>query len=512
LVFLCIYSIFKTYTFYIHDFANYYFGAYAIIHNFFNAEVYNALLFNKKLKAQGFDFLFVSYYPNTPFLSFFYLPFGLVKWKLAKIIFAVLSSILFVYSSLRLKKHFKLYNLFLILIPLLFFTPIKNNILFGQPYLILFFLLSEGFLLYKAQKKVFASLLWAIAILLKVFPILLVFFLFFKKDFKSIFYLSSICCVLLLLSLPFCGIESWQHFIFNVFPNSSAGIIYDAFTVKAKSIHMLFKNLFLFDALLNPNPSINNAFLFEIFSFLFKVSLLSISALASIHYKKKLLVPFSLWLISSLLIGPTFSSYSKILLLFPFVLLSIEFQKNKNYWAIVMAILVAGVCNLPSYWFYKLPLILVFTKALLLVLFFILFVFMYPVKKQLYPILLFSILFGLSFGRSFFNNEENPSYLTSSIDLPILINSYGTEKNKLFYTYWKRGKEIKVLTELKVELSDSKDLALHNNQVYYKGKQKTFSPSNKLYPKLNALNEIVYLSDLNRGEGFYTLRKVSAHD
>ena len=102
LVILCVYYCWKAWGFAVHDFANYYFGAYAIANHFFNPETYDALAFNLQLKKEGFDFLFVSYYPNTPFLAFSFLPLTLFEWQTAKLLLNTFSSILFLFALYRL--------------------------------------------------------------------------------------------------------------------------------------------------------------------------------------------------------------------------------------------------------------------------------------------------------------------------------------------------------------------------------------------------------------------------
>jgi hypothetical protein len=49
---------------------------------------------------------------------------------------------------------------------------------------------------------------------------------------------------------------------------------------------------------------------------------------------------------------------------------------------------------------------------------------------------------------------------------------------------------------------------MKKNQLFYKGKQLTFSRDRKKKPMLATDGSIVYLSDKNRGVGFYTLRKI----
>ncbi len=52
------------------------------------------------------------------------------------------------------------------------------------------------------------------------------------------------------------------------------------------------------------------------------------------------------------------------------------------------------------------------------------------------------------------------------------------------------------------------ELEVRDKQIWYKGKQLTNSPDAKKKPLLIDGVFILYLSDKNRGPGFYTLRKL----
>ena len=63
----------------------------------------------------------------------------------------------------------------------------------------------------------------------------------------------------------------------------------------------------------------------------------------------------------------------------------------------------------------------------------------------------------------------------------------------------------------KIELSDSLKVHLNRNQIFVNDEQLTFDQSNKLKPKLLKDGSIVFLSDNNRGIGFYNLLKLQLH-
>ena len=54
----------------------------------------------------------------------------------------------------------------------------------------------------------------------------------------------------------------------------------------------------------------------------------------------------------------------------------------------------------------------------------------------------------------------------------------------------------------------SEEIEILDNQIYYKNEQLTFDHSNKKDAVLINGNEVVFLSDKNRGIGFFDLRKM----
>lgn len=503
--FIISFFTYKSYYFDIHDFANYYYGAYGIIKGFYSSKIYDALYFNQTLSEFGLEGLFVNFYPNTPFISWFFLPFAVVDWPLAKVSFNAIASIFFLWSLWRLKEHYELSNWLIVLIPVFFFMPIRNNLLFGQTYLLLFALLGEGLMRYDNGEKWIASLLWAIAIMLKVFPVVLFLWLLVKKDIRSFVFLACSCAFLIFVSIPFVGFESWQHFIFEVLPRSSSGDIYDGFTIKAKSVLIFLKNLFVYDEMLNPHPYIASEFLYTVISAIFKSTIVLIGIAATWQYRHKSYVSFAIWIFISLMIGPTNSSYGKVLLIFIMMVIFKEFKSDQMM--IISAVLLVVIANLPTNWFYELPLLfslpVIYVQIALLII--IVFAFKLRFNSKIFAsfFLIFSCM-GLN------QLSESPyEYVIADQRHPLILSSIGEKDGLLIYSFWDQGGEFLQSTTYPISKMTKEEVEIRNNNIYYKGKRMTNSSDNKMEAYLVNEKEVLFLSDYKRGEGCYALRKIS---
>ena len=70
------------------------------------------------------------------------------------------------------------------------------------------------------------------------------------------------------------------------------------------------------------------------------------------------------------------------------------------------------------------------------------------------------------------------------------------------------GERIVLSQTFQVEQNPEDAVELKENQIYYDGKQVTFTDDHKLKPTLFDGHKLVYLSDKDRGIGFYTLRVI----
>jgi hypothetical protein len=498
---LLAYFIYKAYFFEYSDFAAYYFGSEEILKGNYQT-TYNTYLLNLSIFNKGYKNIFTSYTPFTPFTALVYSPFLGLKIESAKLLFNIITSGLFIFTIYRAFRFFAIPAWLLFVLPILFFIPLKNNLNFGQSYLLLVTLLIEGFIALKRKNLILSSILWGIAILFKVFPVLILFYLLFKKEYKAASYLTISCVLLLAVSIFIIGYQPW-HLYIQLLPRLNEGELNNSFTPQFQSFFMFVKNLFVYDKLLNPHPVLSNQTLFVLSNVFFKALIIASVVAATFNKNIKNLTAFSVWITASLLISPNGSTYSLILLLMLF--LGAMSADISNQAKIFLSILIFITCNIPVHYFLSKSLFFQFPRLYFMLL---LFIALLIVTKTRFTIKQFGVLvllFGLLSLPAFFKKTDEGEYLLSK-EKHILIHDVSAIGGKLAYSYWSKEGPQPEITDKTVSSVTTNGLQLIDNQVYYYNKKLTNSADWKKTPILINNEEIIYLSDKNRGIGFYTIR------
>lgn len=499
LILLCIFYIYKSYNFVIHDYANYYFGGLFLKEGIFNSSIYFPYHFNSAIANFGYKNIFVSYAPNTPFLAHFFWIFSFLKIGISKLIFNTISSLLFFFACYRLVNHFKISKYYVLLIPIVFYIPIKNNLLFGQVYFLLFFLLSEGLLAYLKKQYKILAIYWSLAIILKVFPILFVLFLLIRKEYKAIIYISFISSLLVIISIITIGIDTWYFYITKVLNRANNGEIAGMFVDNYQSFYMFCKRLFVFNETENRSPLLVAPKLFYGFFIFFKLLLVFIGITINKKSKNNLIV-FSFWCLVSILISPYGSTYSLLILLFLFfALINKCFVFRYKKIGLLFLFLISN-CTVIT----KVEFPLNYLRLYFLTLFFIVLIWHFkkqiPLKKVSIAVFLFSI------GITVFKDEK--SNFKTVIKTPILTYDYQLKNDKIYYSFWNENGENYLIKEYKYKIVDSTNIKIVDNQIFYKDKQITFDNSNKKKPLIINDSKVFFLSDAEIGIGFYSIRKL----
>lgn len=499
---LCLLYAYKAIDYPAHDFSNYYFGGYFLGKGNFNATVYFPYWFNQSISDLGYPGLFTSYAPNTPFLALLFSPMAFLPLSSAKLIFNSISILLFLHSLKELVSHYKIKKSYLFLIPVLFFVPIKNELLFGQVYFLLFYLLAKSWLAYEKEEYKKTGFFLGLAILLKIFPIILLLVFLSRKQFKPVIFTLVTCLALCLLTLFFISLDAWVFFFQSVLPKASNGEISGSFVINYQSVFMFLKEFLVFEPTENPNSFFNDPGLFSALILTFKIGLTA----TGIYISKKITDPlfiFSYWILAAILVSPYGSTYTFILLLFPF--LSIGERKISMPKKAFLLALLFLTNNLPLKIFMDNAFPFSYFRLLFLLLFFFpLFSIAYKAIhwKAVALILLASVI-------PVFLMEKKDTIQSVCLlpkNSPILVYDYKIDDNKLTYFYWnENGKNAK---SIPIEMQNPHPAELKDNQVFYGKKQLTFENSNKLKPLLINAKTIIYLSDYDRGIGFYTLRRI----
>jgi hypothetical protein len=484
------------------DYAGYYFGSRAMLQGNY-LQVYDTYSLNVMIAEKGFRGAFASYTPFPPFTSIVMAPFLLLPVAASKILFNIFSAVLFIWVLIHAIKYFSIRTRVVWLIPIIFFIPLRNNIFFGQAYLLLFTLLLEGFMAYKKGKTVAAALLWAVAIVFKVFPLVVVFFLLAKKKYRQLSYCIAACMLLVIISVVFNGLASWQYYVFTILPRANSGELNNSYTYIFQSASMLMKNLFVYDEVQNPQVPYNSMLLFVIVMALYKSAILACCVSITMYRKINSFIAFAAWITASLLLSPNGSSYSLILLLIPLMSLT----KTKTVYLYTGMVFVFLICSIPVHALAQWPLLLKFPRFYILLLFFFLLLLVARARFPFKPGVTFFALLLFADIPKLFAPKDKSTYLLQQ-HLPLLYE-YTIKNNRLVYYYWSEKGSHEELTNYSVQNVSTDEVYIEDNQLYYKNEQLTATPDRKEQVMLVNGTDIIYLSDKNRGFKFYTLRRIS---
>jgi hypothetical protein len=504
LIFFLAFCIYQATRSPVHDFANYYYGSQFTLQGVFDKSMYEPLIFNQKIIASGYDNSWISYSPNPPFTTLLFIPFAYLDIEHAKFIFNIVSAILFLFSLRRLARALEIPEKHIGFIPFIFLLPIYNNVSFGQVYFFLFFLLVEGYLAMKEDKWVLCSFVWAIAIIFKITPGVLFFFLFFKRKYKGLIMLSAACLMLFSISLIVNGTELWQFYISTILPKASQGEVTAAsFTINYQSAHMFLKFLFVPDSLDNPDPFVESWTLFTVAMLVVKIAAITFAGLYT-RREGSLFSSWSVWILVSFLISPYSSTYTYILLLIPLFILY-RWKKAFIFYALLTFLLI----NIPANYLYSVPLLFQFPRLYLLLILFVTIIasakIVWNWKTPVFVACLFISIEVLTFRDQAFDNS---TYLFDK-HAPPLIYDYTIEDGYFCYAYWSDHGTQKHKTGLPAVALDFNSVEIIDNQIYYNDQQITSTSDKKVKASILDNNTIVYLSDKGRGYGFYAFRKIT---
>ncbi len=502
LALVCIVFIVLSVDFSLHDFGNYYFGGYFLKNGLFGKSIYYPASFSFEIARLGFGNYFLSYAPNSPFIAIIFFPLAFLDPALAKFVFNTASLFLFIVSLKRLSKTCGLPALSLFFIPVIFFIPLRNGFLFGQLYLLIFALISEGFVAYKNQKWWFVALFWALATMIKILPAFLLFFLLFKKQYRPFVYFIFSLLILLLVSIFLTGWDIWEFYFTNILWRSGAGEIAGKFVDNYQSVLMFTKRILLYDNILNPNGLWHDPGLVKVVNAGVGAFFIAASALVTKRIKNDLLA-IGMWLLSAIVYSPYGSTYQMILLLFLFfgiVKLRAPFAIKLVLWSLITLINFGYVYSTFSFPFNYSRLFFIFLLSAGL---------LYQLlrKKDWLQSILIAIIVSISFS-IILPDKKDRSMPFASFNTPLLITDYNIEKDHVSYHYLNNNGLRKSTIPFNVIHYTQKDIEVRHNQIYYKGKQLTTDRYTKRKPSVINDSLILFLSDAERGIGFYNLRTI----
>lgn len=490
------------------DFANYYYAGRLLIEGDFNQDAYDPYRFNKMISERTDEPVFVNFTPVPPASSVFYAPFALIRDPhQAKMAFSLLGLVLFAgvyYRFLRYKGMHR--KLPLLLVPLIFYTPLQNNILQGQSYLYLLVCLLEGYLQWERKKPVWAGLLWAIPVALKIYPGILILSLFFQKDRGILVAVIGFTALFSLSPMLVADPAVTTDYFTQILPRLLKGEINDPFSHFHQSVSALLNKLLVFDGHLNPAAGHHKALLSVGLSWICQISVLAALLHLWSSRQSSRFFRFSVSFLGAFLLVNYGSTYSLMLLL-PLCLALLLSPSADGLKRFLPVVLIAAAANIPVYLLGEMPVVVQFPRLFaMLGLFFGLVWLVRPrIEGKVIVFTALVILFkGLAL--DFPRGAEGDYYLKDNRFG--IISSYEFRDHGLVLRHLNREGVRESAIPVRDTIWQDADLTICDHQVYYQNKPLTRSSGKKQQPcRLNG-DEVIFLSDEKRGVGFYTLRRM----
>lgn len=488
---LGIYFIMLSSTKPIGDFGNYYYASKFLLNGNWGQWIYEPSKFNLAVYELGQRDFFINYTPVPPFSAILYLPFSIMQVSISKLIWDILTFSFFIFSVIKLQTHLKFNHRILLFIPLIIYTPLRNGLYEGQSYLLLFSLLSLGFIFYQTDKLLLAALFWSLCIHLKISPAFVLFFLLFQKDIKAIIYLIICTLSFIIISIPFIGFSVWQHYLLDIIPRLFNGEINNTYAISYQSMQVLLKTMLVPDLMHNHFAWFNNPTMYKKLSIFFITLIYGITILCSLTKSSKE-SKFSLWLITSLLVSGYGNSFSMLLLLIPSLLLYHQLILKPTLSILFLFCLIITI-NLPIHFFANDNMLTHFPRLYGLIILFILSISLIEIRFKYYYLIPLLIIYFIPYN----NTVYAQNYLFDKEEALLIYDFKTNERSITIHFFDNNGPQYKtIFIPHKFEgrkVTYDTTYFHHNDENIIK----SCSINDSIY---------IYLSDKNRGVGFYTIR------
>jgi len=470
--------------------------------------LFDIYTFNEYTWNHGYTDALVDFYLNSPFTATAFYPFVFFEDALmAKLTFNGISILLFLNTMYRLSLHYLKENYWvLVSLPVLFFIPIRNQILFGQSYFIILFLVGMGFLLIKDNKRVTGVGLLSFAALLKLFPIFYGLPLIFNKRWKPIFFGFLITLFLIAIAIQVSGYSLWEAYFSEVFLTAIKNKTTVDFQFNSQSFDVFFKKLFVKDSYHNPEAPFDSEKLAMILVWVMKSIIIGSAVFVSYLRRNNLMELLTIWVVALFLLQSRTATYAQILWVIPAFSF---YQKNKRLSLQILFFSVLFlVCNFPYHKLSNMPVIVQFLRLWLVVILAILSYGSFTKKMDIrYILAAFILLLPLNYRVFKTIIPDNSEYVLTERE-QFLVFDYQAIDNVLVYTtIGGKGKQM-VTTTIPINSFDEKSCEIKENQIFLNGKQLTYTDALKKKAVLINNREVYFLSDHRSRHRVFTLKKL----
>jgi hypothetical protein len=333
------------------DFPNYYITAHLLRDHISTARIYEWIWFQRQQDYLQTGQTFSAMQPLTPFSALFLWPFATLAALTAKHCWLILNAGLLLMSAWMLRRNTGLrWSSISLLIAASY--PLERNLLTGQFYVLLLFLITLGLWMHLRGHRVSAGGAIAVAIGLKIFPLLYVLYFLRKRDWRALAGVMTGCLAVAAISIVAFGWQLNRLYLLQLLPREMRGDSTDPYNLGSASFTVLFHRLFVFEPTLNPHPAVHAAWLLAVLLPIVQLLIVvPLIVLADPRTKdsRQTQLEWSAVLLASLTLSPMPASYHFVLLFFPVAVLAKKFIDEDARWALATLVILFLAIGFPRW-------------------------------------------------------------------------------------------------------------------------------------------------------------------
>ena len=328
------------------DFPNYYLTARLLHEGYDTNRIYEWIWIQRQKDHRQIDQPIVGF-GLTPFSALVVRP--LAKWPAltAKHVWLGLNAVFLFGTALLLHSLTGLGWRRLALLILLCF-PMHRNLLYGQYYILLLFLLTAALWLYIRDKRLSAGALLGIGFGLKIFPVLFLLYFARKRDLRAAGGLVLGSFATIVASISAFGVPLNRLYVTQVLPWALRGDAMDPYSLVSSSLSSLLHKLLIIEPEWNPHPITHAPALFALLHPLLQVLIISPAILYSTSgdmRPRQLRLEWAAFLVGLLAISTLPASYHFTLLILPVAVMGAVLIEDGNWRSLAMLLLLyLGAC------------------------------------------------------------------------------------------------------------------------------------------------------------------------
>ena len=245
------------------DFPNYYLTSRLLQEKFDTTRVYEWLWIQREKDHRDIDQRVVGMIPITPFSTLAVRPLVSLSPLMAKRCWLVVNLCLLAWIAVLLRSMTQMAWRRIALVIALS-SPLHRNLLYGQYYVLLLFVLALACWFYLREQRLAAGMLIGVGFGLKIFPILYLLYFLRKRDYRVLAGGIAGCAAVAVASIAAFGWELNRTYVLQVLPWALRGEGLDPYNSTTSSFAVLLHRLFIYEPQWNPHPVWHAPWLFTL--------------------------------------------------------------------------------------------------------------------------------------------------------------------------------------------------------------------------------------------------------